>query len=113
MATASTVFSLPSLPPVAPILLVSRDPQLQGSFRCTLEQEGYSVEVAVSGAAAIDGLKTARPSLILLDAALTDVSSRELLSCLHELCPCVPALVLGNEPSVADKVLMFELGADD
>jgi len=113
MATASAVLGSPNMPPIANILLISKDLPLQGSLRHALEQEGYRVELVLSGAAAVESLKTAVSSLILLDVHIADISSRELLPRLRQLCPSVPALVLGAKPSISEKVAFLELGADD
>jgi DNA-binding response OmpR family regulator len=56
-----------------PILVVEDDPQFRQMIRSTLEDEGWTVEVAVRGQQALEWLLRRRPALVLLDWRLSDV----------------------------------------
>jgi DNA-binding response OmpR family regulator len=113
MATATAVLvSTPTLP-LRRILLIGQGRLVQKSLQRLFHQEGFGVDVALSGAAGLEILETVSPSLILLDVHLGDISGRDLLLRIRQLSPSIPALVLGEKASVGEKVLFLELGADD
>jgi len=50
-----------------PILVVDDDPSILDMVAQVLDFEGYPVQTAADGAAALDAVAAARPSLVLLD----------------------------------------------
>jgi CheY-like chemotaxis protein len=62
------------------VLVVDDDPTLRETAREILTDEGYSVEVAADGAAALRRLQCeARPALVLLDLMMPVVDGRSVL----------------------------------
>jgi DNA-binding response OmpR family regulator len=51
----------------APILVVDDDPAIRATVAEILELEGYPVETAPNGAAALEAVRRRRPALVLLD----------------------------------------------
>jgi two-component system phosphate regulon response regulator PhoB len=97
------------------VLIVEDEPDLAELVRFHLAQAGYAVEVAHSGRAGLDAIRRARPALVVLDLMLPDLSGtdvcREVRSDpkLREL----PILMLTARGDEVDRVVGFELGADD
>ena len=59
------------------IMIVDDEPHLVELLSAILTTEGYEVQSADSGAAAIEVLKTFQPDLILLDMMMPGMSGRE------------------------------------
>jgi two-component system phosphate regulon response regulator PhoB len=97
------------------ILAVDDEPDLLELVRMGLESAGYDVDTAETGAAALERLRTGPPDLLLLDLLLPDISGTELCrrvradSRLGEL----PIIMLTAKGEEVDRVVGFELGADD
>lgn len=103
----------------ARILVVDDEPDLLELVRFNLDQAGFEVETAEAG---LEGLETAarfRPDLVVLDLMLPDLSGLEVCRRLHKIAagegaPGAPAiLMLTAKGEEVDRVVGFELGADD
>jgi DNA-binding response OmpR family regulator len=92
------------------ILLVEDDRALAGVVQEALAAAGHQVTLAVDGAAA---LATAAPDLVLLDLALPDMDGREVCRTLRGRRPDLPIIIVSASGAEIDRVLGFELGADD
>jgi DNA-binding response OmpR family regulator len=98
------------------IALIEDDDDLAYTVAYNLKKEGlYEVERYASGLKALDQLVERPPDLILLDLNLPDVDGlalcREIRK--HEATRLVPILMLTARVEERDKLLGFELGADD
>jgi two-component system phosphate regulon response regulator PhoB len=100
---------------MARILVIEDEVDLQQVLGYNLRQAGHEVRLAARGT---DGLKLARderPDLILLDLMLPDVSGNEVCKQLKksESTGAVPVMMITARGEEIDRVLGFELGADD
>lgn len=95
------------------ILIVEDDPQMQKVLRRVFAAEGYETDVAATGSSALGLFSARKPSLVMLDLMLPEISGRELCKRFKNIHPEVPLLVLSAISEVVDKVLLLELGADD
>ena len=57
-------------PPRACVLVVDDDPGIRGFLEVTLRAEGYDVDIASDGRAALDCIGARRPDVVLLDLAM-------------------------------------------
>jgi two-component system phosphate regulon response regulator PhoB len=99
----------------ARILVVDDEPDLVELVRLSLHRAGYQVETAATGRQALDCLRRQRPDLVILDLMLPDVSGTELCRRLRadaELA-ALPVIMLTAKADEVDRVVGFELGADD
>ena len=97
----------------ARILIVEDEPAIALGLRDDLELEGYRVEVADNGNAAVD-LACAEPfDLILLDVMLPGKSGYDVCREVRAKKPDLPIIMLTAKSHEAEKVLGFEIGADD
>jgi two-component system phosphate regulon response regulator PhoB len=80
-----------------------------------LRGEGFSVEVANNGRAAFAVIKNQPPALIVLDLMLPEISGLELCRMIKSNPGTnhVPVVMLSARIEEIDRVLGFELGADD
>ena len=95
------------------ILVVEDDHRMQKVLTRIFVQEGFEVDTADTGRAAIDKFEQQRPTAVLLDLTLPQMSGREVCRLLKERSPETPVVVLSSIADVVDKVLLLELGADD
>ena len=94
------------------ILIVDDDPQIREVVRIGLEQAGYSTLTAADGAAGLALGQSARPDLVVLDIGLPEMDGLEMCRRLRAHSQ-VPILFLSARDEELDRVLGFEMGADD
>ena len=104
---------IPNVLPVQRILVIEDDRSIQYKLQQLFEPEGYGVEIAARGREGQKLLRHAPPSLVILDLHLADGSPRRLFEETRSVDTGVPIIVLGSFPSVMERVLFLELGADD
>jgi two-component system response regulator RegX3 len=94
------------------ILLVEDEQSLREPLMFLLESEGYEVIEAEDGAAAISQFEKHGADLILLDLMLPKLSGKEVCKQIR-LTSDVPVIMLTAKDTEIDKVIGFEIGADD
>jgi DNA-binding response OmpR family regulator len=95
------------------ILLVEDNADLALGLRTSLEVEGYSVDVAPDGHAALQRVQSRAPDLIVLDLMLPGISGFQVLRTLRLAGHEMPVLILSARGEEVDKVQGFRLGADN
>lgn len=95
------------------ILIIEDDPSIQMLLKLSLEVEGYHPKAVGSVAAGLAELESGQTDIILLDLMLPDRSGFELLQILQRQYKTVPVIVLTAKNEMNDKILGFQLGADD
>jgi two-component system KDP operon response regulator KdpE len=96
----------------ARILLVDDDVPIQKAIAPLLRSRGYEVEVAGTGADALQRVARHPPDLIVLDLGLPDLEGTEVTRRIRAS-SAVPIVVLSARGSDSDKVTALDLGADD
>src|SRR5918995_4577420 len=94
------------------ILLVDDEPSLQKMLTHALEREGFQVQVAGDGEAALEALKSYEPHLIVLDIMLPKLDGTEVIRRIRAQSD-VPVIMLTARDDEIDRVVGLELGADD
>lgn len=95
------------------VLIVDDDPDILKIVSAFLELENFQIFTAQSISEAKRIFQRESPDLIILDIMLPDESGLEWLKELKRFTPLTPVLLLTAKSSVSDKVIGFELGADD
>jgi two-component system phosphate regulon response regulator PhoB len=97
------------------ILVVDDEPDLLELVGFHLSQSGFSVETAGDGAAAIAAIRRSPPGLVILDILLPDLTGTEILRVMRqeEATRATPVILLTARSEEVDRVVGFELGADD
>lgn len=97
------------------ILVVEDEADLAELVAVTLRGAGHTVTVANNGAAAIAELRRKVPDLVVLDVMLPDVSGLEVCRRVRrdESTSQLPILMLTAKGEEVDRVVGFEVGADD
>ena len=94
------------------ILVVDDERTLVKGIKFNLENEGYEVETAYDGAAAVELAREGRFDLILLDVMMPEIDGQEACMRIREFSN-VPVMMLTAKSEDADKLMGFECGADD
>jgi DNA-binding response OmpR family regulator len=100
---------------VARVLVVEDEPDVAEMMRYNLGKEGYEVRLAVNGTDALRQVKEARPDVILLDIMVPQLNGWEICRRLKQApeTASIPVIMVTGRVEEGDKVLGFELGADD
>ena len=95
-------------------ILVAEDEEdaLQGLVDI-LESEGYEVEAAADGSECIDCFKAEKFDLLLLDVMMPEQSGYDVCRQIRGENRHIPIILLTAKSEEIDKVVGFELGADD
>ncbi len=94
------------------ILVVDDDNNICELLRLYLEKEGYGVVIANDGATAVKLFQSASPDLVLLDIMLPALDGWQVCREIRKFSN-KPIIMLTAKGETFDKVLGFELGADD
>jgi len=94
------------------ILVVDDDPRLRDLVRMALEAQDFEVRTASDGASALTQATRDEPDLIVLDVGLPRGDGFEVCRRIRTTSN-VPILFLTAHDDEVDRVLGFELGADD
>jgi two-component system phosphate regulon response regulator PhoB len=101
--------------PVATILVVDDERDLASLLDFNLRQAGFETLLASTGAEALAAARRRVPDLVLLDLMLPDLSGTEVCRQLKADARTrhVPVVMLTAKGDELDRVVGFELGADD
>ncbi len=94
------------------VLVVDDEPQIVGLLRSYLERDGFDVDEAADGEAALETTRRVRPDLVLLDLMLPRLDGREVCRRIREM-GHTPIIMLTARDEETDKLVGLELGADD
>ena len=94
------------------ILVVDDEPMVREVLVTYLEREGYAVDQATDGKAALELAVSAKPDLIVLDVMLPEVDGFAVLTRLRQT-SSVPVILVTARTAEPDRIVGLELGADD
>lgn len=97
---------------MARILVVEDEETLAEAISFLLSKEGFEIEIAKTGPAAVEAFDKNGADLILLDLMLPGLSGTEVCRQIRAKSP-VPIIMLTAKDSEIDKVVGLEIGADD
>ncbi|GAW65915.1 arsR family transcriptional regulator [Geoanaerobacter pelophilus] len=97
------------------VLIIEDEKDLADLIAFNLEREGYQAIVATNGFEGLEQAATSRPDLILLDLMLPGMLGTELCKNIRksEKTAGIPVIMLTAKGEEIDKVVGFEVGADD
>ena len=94
------------------VLLADDEPAIVDAVRYALEREGFEVDVATDGEAALAAARAERYDVAVLDILMPRLSGTDVCRTLRAESD-IPILLLTAKDSELDRVLGLELGADD
>ncbi|MFI6868289.1 response regulator transcription factor [Nocardia sp. NPDC050406] len=95
------------------ILVVDDDRAVRESLRRSLTFNGYTVDLAVDGADALEKVVGQRPDALVLDVMMPRLDGLEVCRRLRSTGDDLPILVLTARDSVSERVAGLDAGADD
>jgi len=97
------------------VLIVDDDPDILRLVSYNVGQAGFEVITASTGRKALEIAQKQHPDLIILDVMLPDVDGMEVCRTLRQQDPSrrIPIIMLTARGEEIDRVVGFELGADD
>ena len=97
------------------VLVVEDEPDVAELIRFNLHKEGYEVTVLGNGADAIRHARDGKPDVILLDIMVPQLNGWEICRRIKQDPDTrrIPVIMVTGRVDEGDKVLGFELGADD
>jgi DNA-binding response OmpR family regulator len=102
----------PSAAMSARVLVVDDEPSVQAVARAYLEREGFTVDSATDGLAALAAVDREPPDLIVLDLMLPGASGEQVAARVRARSD-VPILMLTAKASEEERLRGFAAGADD
>ncbi|MBU5306199.1 response regulator transcription factor [Clostridioides mangenotii] len=94
------------------VLIIEDEENISDLLDYSLSKEGYDVRVASNGKAAFQIIDSYSPNLIILDLMLPDISGLDICKEVNTK-SSIPIIMLTAKSDTVDKILGFELGADD
>jgi two-component system response regulator MprA len=97
----------------ATVLVVDDDRPVLRMLERTLSAEGYAVECASDGGAALAAIERSLPDAVVLDVAMPGLGGLAVCRRLRDKGVVVPVLLLTARDAVSDRVAGLDAGADD
>jgi two-component system, OmpR family, response regulator len=97
----------------ARVLVVDDEESITQLVSTVLRYEGFAVQTAADGTAAVNAARTFRPDLVVLDVMLPDLDGFEVYRRIEGASARLPVLFLTARDSTEDRVHGLTLGADD
>ena len=94
------------------IIVVDDEREIADLIGLYLENDGYEVQKALTGAQALEYIESAEPALAVLDVMLPDIDGFALLKKIREK-HGFPVIMLTARVTDSDKILGLTMGADD
>ncbi len=97
------------------ILIVEDEDDLRELMSYNLRQGGFEVVAVANGRAALAELESSPPSAVLLDLMLPDISGSDICRQIRQTpsLKTLPVIMVSARNDEIDRVVGFELGADD
>src|SRR6516225_9376630 len=95
------------------LLVVEDEKRIADFLSRGLEGAGYAVDVASTGAAALEFMHSADYDLVVLDLMLPDMDGLQVMDRIRNRKLGPPVLILSARGGLDDRVKGLELGADD
>jgi len=95
------------------VLVVEDEPAIAQLERMYLQREGFGVQVATDGDAALLAVRNLRPVAVVLDVGLPGLDGTQVCQAMRAADDWTPVLFVTARDDEVDRVLGLELGADD
>ncbi len=97
------------------ILIIEDEKDIVDLITYHFKQSGYSVVSAPDGSSGLEQAKKEKPDLIILDLMLPEMDGKDVCRALksNPVTKSIPILMLTAKAEEMDRVIGFELGADD
>src|SRR5450432_4390853 len=93
------------------ILVVEDEPVMADSLKLNLVEEGYSVDIATTGAEAVECFNQAGHQIVICDLLLPDIDGLEVMRHIKDSRPTTAVIMVTGYGSVAKAVEATKAGA--
>lgn len=94
------------------LLVVDEDDSVRSTIKKSAEKEGFTVEEAANGIAALKLFRRNQYQLVVLDTVLPELDGRNVCRQIRKVSD-VPIIFVSSESGQEDVLAGFEIGADD
>ncbi|MFP6766339.1 MAG: response regulator transcription factor [Planctomycetaceae bacterium] len=95
------------------VLLAEDDDLTREGLAEVLTEEGYEVALATDGSAALASFTAQRPDFVCLDIMMPGTNGYDVCRAIRRTDPDIPIIFISAKSEEIDKVVGFEIGADD
>ncbi|HEY8899935.1 MAG TPA: response regulator transcription factor [Chthoniobacterales bacterium] len=97
------------------VLIVDDEQDVVDLLRYNLNRAGFSVSIASDGLKGLEKARSERPDIIILDLMMPEMSGEKVCRALKEDASTagIPIIMLTAKDQPGDRIVGFELGADD
>ena len=97
------------------VFIVEDEPDLRDTLQYNFENEGFKVKSFPNGESFLETIKNDKPNLVILDLMLPGISGLDVCRDLrmNEVNENVAVVMLTAKSEEIDRIVGFELGADD
>ena len=95
------------------VLVVDDERSVAEVMGLYLERDGYTVQIAYDGRAALQAIRDDLPDLVVLDLMIPEIDGLAIIRHLREEGVDVPIVVLSAKQQEVDRIHGLQLGADD
>jgi DNA-binding response OmpR family regulator len=99
--------------PARKVLIVDPEAPVRREVRLACEQDGFDVAEAENGADAIREFEDGKPSVVILEVTLPDMSGFDVCREIRKTDTSTPVLMVSSRSDEIDVVVGLEIGADD
>ena len=96
----------------AKVLIVDDDENIRNTMKTILEDEGYTVDLAATGAEAVQKTEKTAYNIALLDIRLPDIEGVELLKIMKDATPRTRKIMVTGYPSMQNAITALNKNAD-
>jgi DNA-binding response OmpR family regulator len=101
-----------TMAPEARVLVVDDEPMVRDVLARYLSKDGFEVDLAADGAAALESFDRRTPDLVVLDLMLPKIDGLEVFRRIRARAPS-PVIMLTARGAETDRIVGLEMGADD
>lgn len=101
------------MPTADRVLVVDDEPMVREVLARYLTRDGFEVETAADGEAALAAFQATEPDIVLLDLMLPRIDGFEVFRRIREARASSPVIMLTARGEVTDRIVGLEVGADD
>lgn len=95
------------------VLLVEDEPMVAKGLKMVMDEEGFDVDLADTGLAALNKFRIKNFDLMVADLRLPDIDGMEVIEHLRESQPETKVVIITGYPSVATAVKAVKMGVSD
>jgi DNA-binding response OmpR family regulator len=95
------------------VLLLEDEPSVAKGLKMVMDEQGYDVDLAGTGQAALDAFRAGRFDLLIADLRLPDIDGLEVIESVKTKQPDTPVVIITGFPSVSSAVKAVKMGVSD